>query len=284
MKDPQSLADLRNVPLERVGITRLALPVSIKRKGGGYQHVAVEAGLFVEVPATVRGTHLSRFVELLNEWIDSPVSSVDIKSLLAEARRRLGSYSAEAALSFKYFIEKQAPVSGRKGVLDYGCQFWGRLDSESYDFRLAVSVPVTTLCPCSKEISEYGAHNQRAFVKALVRYEEDAFLWLEDLIALIERQASSPLYPVLKREDERDVTEGAYRNPKFVEDVVRDIVLELREHPGVTWFSVECESLESIHNHNAFAAVEHLVIPTKGEPRTRADASLSVPTGGDLFG
>jgi len=256
MIDLQSSADHRDVRLERVGIAKLSVPIKVLQKAGGYQHVTAEASLFVEVPAAVRGTHLSRFVELLTEWADEPVSSLDIERLLFEAAERIGSPSAETRLSFRYFLPKTAPVSGKVGMLDYECIFSGRLNAQGFDFALGAEVPITTLCPCSKEISDVGAHNQRAMVRVSIRYSREGFVWLEDLISLAEAQASSPVYPVLKRVDEKFVTEAAYRNAKFVEDVVRDISLALAAGEGIVWFSAECESQESIHNHNTLAAAE----------------------------
>jgi GTP cyclohydrolase IB len=254
MEDLQSLADLRNVPIERVGITKLALPVQIREKDDGFQHVLAEASMFVEVPATIRGTHMSRFVEVLHEWADRPVSSSDIESLLLATRERAGSLSAEAGLTFRYFIRKAAPVSGRVGAVDYQCSFRGRIDELGYRFALRVRVPVTTLCPCSKAISDYGAHNQRTFVEVEIESPAKTIVWIEDVVSLVEEQASCPVFSVLKREDEKWATERAYENPKFVEDVVRDVLLHLAEHPGVEHLSVTSESIESIHNHNAYAA------------------------------
>ena len=255
MEDIQSLADDRKVHLEKVGISKFRLPIMILEQGVGYQHVSAESGLFVEVPSSVRGTHLSRFVEVLHEWADRPVAHDDIRDLLNETRLRAGSLSAEADLSFLYFISKRAPVSGRAGVVDYQCRFFGRVDDDGFRFEIDVRVPVATLCPCSKAISEYGAHNQRAEVHVVIEPEREGFVWLEDLIALVEAQASCPVFSVLKRDDERWVTERAYENPKFVEDVVRDTVLALDALAGVRSFSVRCESVESIHNHNAVASV-----------------------------
>jgi GTP cyclohydrolase I len=254
MEDLQSLADSRNVPIERVGITKLALPVQIREKDDGFQHVVAEASMFVDVPATVRGTHMSRFVEVLHEWANRPVSSRDIESLLLVTRERAGSLSAEVGLTFRYFIRKTAPVSGRIGAVDYQCSFRGRMDEGGYRFALRVGVPVTTLCPCSKAISDYGAHNQRTVVEVEVESRAETIVWIEDVVSLVEEQASCPVFAVLKREDEKWVTERAYENPKFVEDVVRDVLLRLSEHPGVEHLSVTSESIESIHNHNAYAA------------------------------
>jgi GTP cyclohydrolase IB len=263
MEDLQSLADFRNVPIERVGITNLALPIQIREKDDGFQHVLAEASMYVEVPATVRGTHMSRFVEVLHEWADRPVSSRDIEYLLFETRERAGSLSAEAGLVFRYFIWKAAPVSRRVGAVDYTCSFQGRVDQEGYRFMLGVGVPVTTLCPCSKAISDYGAHNQRTVVDVQIESLDNAIVWIEDVVAVVEEQASCPVFSVLKREDEKWATERAYDNPKFVEDLVRDVLLRLSEHPGVERLSVTSESIESIHNHNAYASTS--------SPATRSD-------------
>jgi GTP cyclohydrolase IB len=254
MEDIQALSDFRNVPIERVGITKLAIPVQIREKDGGFQHVLAEASMFVEVPAAVRGTHMSRFVEVLQEWADRPVSSRDIESLLSRTRERAGSLSAEAGLGFRYFIKKAAPVSGRVGAVDYNCSFRGRLDEGGYRFVLGVGMPVTTLCPCSKAIAAYGAHNQRTIVEVEIETLNNTIAWIEDVVRLVEEQASCPVFSVLKRKDEKWVTERAYDNPKFVEDLVRDVVLSLSRHPGVERVRVTSESIESIHNHNAYAS------------------------------
>jgi GTP cyclohydrolase I len=277
MIDLQASADHREIPIGRVGVSGLQLPIKILEKAGGYQHVVAGSSLFVEVPARVRGTHLSRLVELLGDWANEPVSSSDIESLLHNTRARTGSPSAEAELSFDYFLPRTAPVSGRTGLLNYRCTFLGRLSPEGFDFTLGVDVPVTTLCPCSKEISDAGAHNQRATARVRVRYTKEAFLWLEDLIALIEEQGSSPVYPILKRVDEKFVTEAAYENPKFVEDVVRDLTLSLSRSQEVTWVSAECESHESIHNHNALARAEFAFPPRPRSESSVADESVAAP-------
>lgn len=258
MEDIQSSIDARNVHLERVGVTKLALPIMVLEKDGRYQHVTASTSLMAEVPAEVRGAHLSRFVETLTQWADQPVSSREIEVLLDLTRERCRSYSAETVIDFTYFLQKAAPVSGVSGFVDYRCHFRGRLEPEGFDFTLGVTVPVTTLCPCSKAIADAGAHNQRSDITVQVRYGSESFMWLEDLIALIEAEASCPVFPILKRPDEKFVTEAAYGNPKFVEDVVRDVVLALERVDAVTWCAVECESHESIHNHNAFAAAERL--------------------------
>jgi GTP cyclohydrolase I len=256
MKDVQALQDFRGIALEHVGVTRVPLPIKVKQKFGGHQEVRALTNLLVDVPANVKGMHLSRLVEALTQWADEPVDSSDIEHLLENTVEQCRSYSAEVDIRFSYFVKKAAPVSCRIGYQDYECEFRGRFDDDGFNFVLGARVPVTTLCPCSKEISERGAHNQRSIVSVELSYEPGSnFVWLEDLIAAIEEQGSCQVYPILKRPDEKFVTEAAYDNPKFVEDVVRDVLVRLREgHRGLTWLSVECESHESIHGHNAYAA------------------------------
>lgn len=267
MLDVQALSDDRQVPLEHVGVTRLALPICIKEKGGSLQHVSASANLLVEVSPSVKGTHMSRLVEAVMDWADKPVASPDIRTLLEETRDRLRSFSCEVDLTFGYFIQRAAPMSRQVGVQRYDCEFRGRLDETGYSFVLGVKVPVTTLCPCSKAISDAGAHNQRSIVSVQISYDNAAFLWLEDLTDIVEEQGSCPVYPILKRPDEKYVTERAYSNPKFVEDVVRDVIISLRSQvDGLTWLSVECESQESIHTHNAYAAAQEKIetVPLNG--------------------
>jgi GTP cyclohydrolase I len=196
---------------------------------------------------------MSRFVEVLSEWQTKNLLGVDIKGCLEKIIQTLEAQSGELEFKFKFFIDKRSPVTDLEFPMSYECTFKGEISDGNYKFTLGTVVPVTTLCPCSKEISEYGAHNQRAFIKVRVSYDEDKHVWLEDLIELIEGCASSPVYPLLKREDEKYVTERAWENPKFVEDVLRDAVIKLREHPVIKEFEVECEAFESIHDHSAWA-------------------------------
>ena len=195
------------------------------------------------------------FVEILNEWRQKPISSREMKDIFAEAVLRLEAEEAHLDLGFKYFLEKEAPASKMKGLVDIDCRFVGTLTKAGeFDFLLEVAVPYTSLCPCSKEISAYGAHNQRGTMCVKVRYDMDKILWIEDIVTNMEAQASSPVYSLLKRQDEKVVTEEAYDNPKFVEDILRDVVLVMRSMEGVRWFEVTCENQESIHNHNAYAS------------------------------
>ena len=196
---------------------------------------------------------MSRFVEVLTEWQHKNLLGVDIKGCLEKIITNLEAESGELEFQFTYFIDKKSPVKGIEAPMSYHCSFEGRIENGDYKFILGVEVPVTTLCPCSKEISDNGAHNQRALIKVKISYDESEQVWLEDLISLIESCASCPVYPLLKREDEKFVTEKAWDNPKFVEDVLRDVVVKLRNHEVINEFEVECEAFESIHNHSAWA-------------------------------
>ena len=253
MKDIQNLKDERNVDIQKVGIKHLELPLIIQRKNNSNQVVCVRAKVNVSLPKDYKGTHMSRFVEVLTEWRNKNLLGVDIKGCLEEIIHRLEAKSGELEFKFTYFIDKLSPVTKLSSPMSYECIFKGRIENGDYKFILGTEVPVTTLCPCSKEISENGAHNQRAFIRVRVSYDEDKHIWLEDLIDMVEACASCPVYPLLKREDEKFVTEKAYSNPKFVEDVLRDVVVKLRQNKIINDFEVECEAFESIHNHSAWA-------------------------------
>jgi len=254
MKDIQNTKDNRGVEIQKVGIKDLELPLIIQRKDAENQVVWANVKVSVSLPAHYKGTHMSRFVEVLNDWKES----LDVEGCITDVVEKLSAKSGYIKFKFKYFIDKKSPVTGIAAPMCYDCSFEGILNNygdedEEYEFLLGVKVPVTTLCPCSKEISDCGAHNQRALVSVKVKYDEDAHIWIEDLIKMIENCSSCELYSLLKREDEKYVTEHAYNNPKFVEDVLRDVVLELRNNPVIDRFEVECESIESIHNHSAWA-------------------------------
>jgi GTP cyclohydrolase I len=195
-------------------------------------------------------------VDILFQWSQKPISRGEIREILEEAAERLGARRAGIDVAFKYFITKSAPASGSESALDYDCRFAGVLNDGDCQLTTGVEVPVTILCPCSKEISRHGAHNQRAIIRVLIRSRADTMIWIEDLVGMLERQGSSEIFPLLKREDEKLVTEAAYENPKFVEDVVRDVVSMFRADQRITWFRVMCESLESIHNHTVYAFQE----------------------------
>lgn len=256
MRDVQSTPDTRGIDIQRVGLKGVHLPFQILTMAGDYQQVLGNVTLSVELPKEYRGTHMSRFMETLLTWSQKPISGRELRLILSELASRLAAPAADISLRFRYFLSKSAPVSGSASFLDYLVEAYGRLEGKRYDYELGVEIPVLSLCPCSKEISAYGAHNQRAVIRARLRCLPGKFMWIEEVVDLLERQGSCPVYPLLKREDEKFVTEAAYNKPKFVEDIVRDAVLALRGEPRVIWFAVECESFESIHNHSAFAAHE----------------------------
>lgn len=253
MKDVQNSQDTRDVDIQKVGIKHIELPLIIQRKNKSDKVVYATARVCVSLPRAYKGTHMSRFVEVLNEWRTKNLLGVDIKGCLEKIIKRLNAQSGELEFNFKYFVDKKSPVTGLTTPMCYDCSFEGIIDKDIYKFILGVKVPVTTLCPCSKEISDNGAHNQRAIISVKVSYEESEHVWLEDLIELIETCASCPVYPLLKRKDEKFVTEKAWDNPRFVEDVLREVVVKLRKHPVVKSFEVDCEAFESIHNHSAWA-------------------------------
>jgi GTP cyclohydrolase IB len=273
MQDTQGGSDVREVDLQRVGVKNVELPFKIQEKGGGIQTVLAKVRVSVDLPRHYKGTHMSRFIEILEKWKDQPSSSGQLLHILADTRRRLDASRAHIHVGFKYFVKKQAPVSGQESTMGYDCQFDAMLCQEAgYDLVVGVHVPITTVCPCSKEISVAGAHNQRAWLRVKLRTVPGQFLWLEDLIEQLESFGSCEIYPLVKRPDEKYVTEKGYFNPKFVEDVLRDVVIWLREHPLVTWFEVECEADESIHPHNAFSyQQEPLAGALASFPRDLAD-------------
>lgn len=253
MKDIQNLKDERNVDIQKVGIKHLELPLIIQRKNNSNQVVCANAKVNVSLPRDYKGTHMSRFVEVLTEWRNKNLLGIDIKGCLEEIINRLEAKSGELEFKFKYFIDKKSPVTELSSPMSFDCVFKGQINNDGYKFILGVEVPVTTLCPCSKEISDNGAHNQRAFIRVRISYDEDKHIWIEDLIDMVEACSSCPVYPLLKREDEKFVTEKAWNNPKFVEDVLRDVVVKLRANSDINEFEVECEAFESIHNHSAWA-------------------------------
>ena len=252
MEDIQNHKDDRNIDIDQVGVKGIRYPITVLDKNMGEQQTVAEINMYVNLPRYYKGTHMSRFVEILNEH-SRRISLQNFSEILDEMKDRLNAESAHMEISFPYFINKAAPISGSEGLMEYRCTFKGALNKGS-DVITMIQVPISTLCPCSKEISEFGAHNQRGEVRLQVRFKK--FIWIEDLIRLVEESASIDVYSVLKREDEKYVTERAYNNPKFVEDIVRDIAQKLNEDPNITWFSVESENFESIHNHSAYAYIE----------------------------
>ena len=252
LPDVQATPDLRGIALDRVGVRGVKHPLSVDQKDGGSQRTVGLWGLTVDLPRHFKGTHMSRFIEVLGERAER-VTAGTLPEILGELRRRLDAENAHLEVRFTYFLEKAAPVTGKKGMMGYECGFAAAAGEKEDEMELLLTVPVTTLCPCSKEIAEWGAHNQRGYVTARVRPE--GMLWLEDAIDMIEGAASAPLYPVLKRPDEKFVTEQAYANPRFVEDVIREVALAFDACPQIKGYEVEVENHESIHDHNAYAAV-----------------------------
>ena len=252
MIDIQNMPDDRNIEIQKVGIKDIRYPITVLDRVKGIQKTVASINMFVNLPHHFKGTHMSRFVEVLNEH-RGEINLKTFGCILEALRQRLQAMSAHMEVSFPYFIEKQAPVSGMPGLMEYTCTFSGMLGRKR-DFNVGVSVPVTTLCPCSKEISARGSHNQRSVVNARVWFKK--FFWIEDLIRTVEESASCEVYAVLKRPDEKYVTEKAYDNPAFVEDVVRNVATKLNEEKNFIGYSVEAENFESIHNHSAYACVE----------------------------
>jgi GTP cyclohydrolase I len=252
MKDVQKLRPDNPLSIEKVGVKGISYPIVVSDRKRGTQHTVASINLYVDLPREFKGTHMSRFIEVLNEYKEE-IHIKNFEHILNEIKRTLEAKNAHMEIEFPYFMEKQAPVTGSVGLMEYRCTLMGMVGSRR-EFTVGVQVPVQTLCPCSKEISECGAHNQRGIVSVKVRYER--FFWIEDLIELIEQCGSSPVYPVLKRPDEKYVTEAAYANPKFVEDVVRQAAALLSKRSEFSWFSVEAENIESIHNHSAYAYIE----------------------------
>jgi len=250
--DVQNLADTRQIAIDRVGIKAIRHPVTVKEKTGAVQHTVAMFNMYVHLPQHLKGTHMSRFIEILNEN-EIEVSVENIQAILNEVANRLEAESGHIEMTFPYFINKSAPVSGVKSLLDYEVSFICEIKHGQHDIKVKVLIPVTSLCPCSKKISAYGAHNQRSHVTVTVSMQE--LMWIEDIIAMVEAQASSELYGLLKRPDEKYVTERAYDNPKFVEDMVRDIAGAFNREPRIKHYIVECENFESIHNHSAYACI-----------------------------
>lgn len=250
--DIQSTKDLRNIPIDRVGVRKVKYPIYVRVCGSGKMCQTVgEFTLTVDLPREFKGTHMSRFLEVLGEH-NSDISAETIPDILARLRDRLLAETSHLEVTFIYFREKAAPVTGKVGMMGYECGFIAA-GGKDEDSVLMVTVPVTTLCPCSKEISAFGAHNQRGYVTARIR--SSGLVWIEEVIDMIEGAASAPLYPVLKRPDEKYVTELAYENPRFVEDMIREVSVAFDAHPLITSYEVEVENHESIHDHNAYAYV-----------------------------
>ena len=251
--DVQSSADRRCIAIDKVGIKDIRHPVRVRDRSDGDQHTIASFNMYVYLPHNFKGTHMSRFVQILNGH-ERELSVTSFKEMLREMTECLESEAGHIEMSFPYFVNKTAPISGVQSLLDYNVTFIGEVRDGKPEMYIRVVVPVTSLCPCSKEISDYGAHNQRSHVTVQVRSR--GFIWIEELIELVEQEASCELYGLLKRPDEKRVTERAYDNPKFVEDMVRDVAGKLNHDDRVGAYRVESENFESIHNHSAYALIE----------------------------
>ena len=251
--DVQSAPDTRRLPIDQVGIKDIRHPVRVRDRSQGEQHTIANFNMYVELPHNFKGTHMSRFVEILNNH-DVEISVESFKTMLREMSEHLNANVGHIEMNFPYFINKSAPVSGVKSLLDYQVSFIGEIRDGKEIATIKIVVPVTSLCPCSKEISDRGAHNQRSHVT--VTAQINAFVWIEELIEIVEKEASCELYGLLKRPDEKFVTERAYDNPKFVEDMVRDVAGKLNDDDRIDTFMVESENFESIHNHSAYAMIK----------------------------
>ena len=252
LSDVQASEDFRRVAINKVGVKDITYPIRLRTRDRGMQHTIANVNMYVSLPHHQKGTHMSRFLEVLNEHAQE-IDPADVMSICHDIKERLNAQDAHLHLKFPYFINKPAPVTRSSGLMDYEVTF----DCESNgsdDFIMGVQVPATSLCPCSKIISAYGAHNQRCLIEARVR--TNAMLWIEELAEMCEAAGSAPVYSVLKRPDEKHVTEQAFDNPRFVEDIVRELALILDEEPRITWYQINSENYESIHNHNAYAMIE----------------------------
>jgi GTP cyclohydrolase IB len=260
VEDVQGRPDFRNLPIQRVGVTNLRYPIVVLDRAKSRQETVASFTLSVSLPHHFKGTHMSRFIEVLNDH-RGEITMHTLPVILSDLRGRLQAESAQIQVEFPYFLERSAPETGASAMMDYHCTFIGEVNGKTSDFVLRVQVPVTSLCPCSREISDYGAHNQRGFVTIDLRTARSMdgnaqMVWIEEVVEIAEQSASSPVYPLLKRPDERAVTMRAYENPVFVEDLVRNVAMRLQEDDRVSWFRVEAMNQESIHNHDAFAQLE----------------------------
>jgi GTP cyclohydrolase IB len=251
--DVQSHPDTRKLAINKVGIRDIRHPVRVSDRSGGDQHTIATFNMYVDLPHNFKGTHMSRFVELLNAH-EREITVSSFKDILVKMRDTLTAECAHLEMRFPYFVNKAAPVSGVKSLLDYDVTLIGEVGNGSSQMTVKVVVPVTSLCPCSKEISDYGAHNQRSHVT--ITAHTRSFVWIEDLIDIVEEESSCEIYGLLKRPDEKYVTERAYDNPKFVEDMVRDVAARLNDDARIIGYVLESENFESIHNHSAYALIE----------------------------
>ncbi|HTV42496.1 MAG TPA: GTP cyclohydrolase FolE2 [Candidatus Sulfotelmatobacter sp.] len=253
LHDKQNEPDFRKLRIDKVGVRGLRFPIQVRDKARAFQNTIATIGMFVDLPHHFKGTHMSRFIEVLNAHGGS-IHVENINDILRAMQKKLNAATAHLEIEFPYFMSKKSPVSQQESLMDYVARFDASARNGDIDFALTVKANVTTLCPCSKAIAKYGAHNQRGEVTVQIRSQE--IVWIEDVIEVIESSASSELYALLKRQDEKAVTERAYENPVFVEDLVRNVAVKLNADSRVTWYKVEAENFESIHNHNAYACIE----------------------------
>ncbi len=259
MRDIQSEHDHRNIPINKVGVKDISYPVVVLDRADGEQHTVARVNMYVNLPHDFRGTHMSRFIEILNRYRRG-ISTLNIRDILNEMRTTLEAETSHFDIEFPYFITKKAPVSGESAKMEYACRISGNSDNDYY--TMEIRVPVLSLCPCSKEISRYGGHNQRSILSVTIQAREK--IWIETIVEIAESSASSDIYSLLKREDEKYITEKSYENPVFVEDIVRNAAEKLMELKGILWFSVESENFESIHNHSAYAQIQ-MSLEKKGD-------------------
>jgi GTP cyclohydrolase I len=271
LADVQASRDGRNMSVDEVGITGIRYPVAVADREHGKQDTVAEVSMSVDLPAGVKGAHLSRFVEVLHETAGE-ITLQAVPAILEAIRARLGAGTARLTVTFPFFLRRNAPVTGAAALMDYQCWLEGQADGTGLRVALGVRVPVTSVCPCSKAISDYGAHNQRSAITIQVcPRDEDGLptgLWAEELIETAEAAASSPVFPVLKRPDERHVTMRAHDHPVFVEDMARSVAETLGRDERIAWFAVEAASEESIHNHAAFARIQSPASPEAPDDRT----------------
>ena len=253
VEDVQARPDTRRLPINRVGVKEISHPVRVRDRSAGEQHTIATFNMYVSLPHNFKGTHMSRFVEILH--VEREISVTSFRGMLRTMTERLEADTGHIEMSFPFFVMKKAPVSGVESLMDYRAGLIGEYRDGHTELWVRVSVPVTSLCPCSKKIAAYGAHNQRSHTTITARLR--SHMWIEELIEIAESEASCELYGILKRPDEKYVTERAYDNPKFVEDMVRDVATRLNDDPRVAAYVIESENFESIHNHSAYARIEH---------------------------
>jgi GTP cyclohydrolase I len=273
LHDKQSERDHRELHINKVGVRGLRFPIQVRDKTRAHQNTVATIGMFVDLPKEFKGTHMSRFIEVLNAH-GNIIHVENIEDILSALQAKLKAATSHLEIEFPYFMTKRAPASGKEGVMDYQVRFDAAAHGDEMDLVMTVKTNVTTLCPCSKAIAKYGAHNQRGEVTVTLRSK--SIVWIEDVIAMVEASGSSEMFALLKREDEKAVTERAYENPVFVEDLVRNVALKLKANSKITWWKVEAENYESIHNHNAYACIEGMgksgVRKPKSEGRSKIEA------------